>query len=53
MRRAEQGVGESDRAAAIQRGQAEVGQHHPIVGVDEHVVRFDVAVQNPGPVRGA
>jgi hypothetical protein len=34
------------------RGQAEVGEHHPAVGGEQHVLRLHVAVQHAGRVRG-
>ena len=52
LRGADHQPGAGDRAVVDEGGQAEVGEHHPAVGADQHVVRLDVAVQHAGPVRG-
>jgi hypothetical protein len=51
LRRAEHQVGAGDHAVALDGGDAEVGQHHPVVVGQQHVRRLDVAVPYPGPVR--
>jgi len=44
--------GGGQRGRVVDRGDAEVGQHHPVRVVEEDVGGFDVAVGDPRAVRG-
>ncbi|PPS68592.1 hypothetical protein BZZ08_07386 [Streptomyces sp. MH60] len=45
--------GPGDGGVALDLRDAEVGEQHPAVVGEQHVARFDVAVQDAGGVRGA
>ena len=52
-RRAHHHAGLGELGVVGEGGDAEVGQHGPVVAADQHVARLDVPVHHPGGVRHA
>ena len=51
--RAHHHAGLGELGVALEGGDAEVGQHGPVVAAEQHVARLDVPVHHPGRVRHA
>jgi hypothetical protein len=52
LRGADDQAGTGDGTVVDERGESEIGEHHPAVDAHQHVVRLDVAVQHARPVCG-